>query len=42
MFEKVVEPPTRTEAPGTVEVLPGLGLLQRIIVVEEIEDDTLV
>lgn len=42
MFEEVVEPPAGTETPGTVEVLQGLSLLQRVIVVEEIEDDTFV
>ena len=39
MFEERVELETVEAAPGTVEVLPGLGLLAAVVVVEELVDD---
>ena len=39
MFEEGVELEAVEAAPGTVEVLPGLGLLPAVVVVEKLVDD---
>ena len=36
MFEESIELETVEAAPGTVEVLPGLRLLPRVVVVQEL------
>lgn len=38
MFEQTVELPAVQRTPGTVEVVPGLRLLPRVVVVLELEN----